>query len=31
MKRGKTAENGQEFIVFKRQNITKWGAIQQII
>lgn len=31
IKRGVVQEKTQEFILFKRANITKWGAIQNIL
>jgi len=31
IKKGKVIDTQQEFIAFKKANITKWGAIQQVI
>jgi hypothetical protein len=31
IKKGKVLDSQQEYIAFKRANITKWGAIQQVI
>lgn len=31
IKKGKVLDTQQEFVGFKRGNITRWGAIQQVI
>lgn len=31
IKKGKVLDSQQEYIAFKRANITKWGSIQQVI
>ena len=31
MKNGRFDENGPEYIAFKRQNITRWGVVSQLM
>ena len=31
LKKGKFDDKSQEFVQFKRQNITKWGVVSQLM